>query len=471
MEQRNEINKNISLSINNNHNCDSLMIKTDKIEKEEKLEIITEEQNNQKNKNMNKERDNIYDKEQKNFLISNEFGFKYDISLKQILPVGLRNLGNSCFMNCSLQCFYHCSKFTSEILENFQKYEKMKCPVLSCYLEVLSNLYNNGKESYERQSIKLHKIDDDDDEYEQDKVCCCERRGIKKNTKNYNYKTGTNPASAKELYTYIMKNYSNKLYKNGSDPKIVAEIILSTMNKEIDPNFGYIRDNKISKNDEILLFNHIFNYYEKNKNVITSNFYWIKEKINICNECEKETYNLQSEYISYFYPEAIINGLNIKMDNNENRYKLNLDNCFEYFHISEQLDVNSFTCKICNKRVKAKSILNYMATLPKYLVLCICKDKDEKNPINYIFDYNQEIDLEKYYRKHPQNNYSTKYKFHCGCYSKSDYFHMIAYCVHFDGLIYEFNDSLYNKYDYDLKNITKIKKPYLLIYRREDIDI
>lgn len=45
-----------------------------------------------------------------------------------------------------------------------------------------------------------------------------------------------------------------------------------------------------------------------------------------------------------------------------------------------------------------------------------------KIPINYTFDYNQEIVLEKYYRKHPQNNYSTKYKFHCGYYSKSDYF-------------------------------------------------
>ena len=112
-----------------------------------------------------------------------------------------------------------------------------------------------------------------------------------------------------------------------------------------------------------------------------------------------------------------------------------------------------------------------MATLPKYLVLCICKDKDQQNPINYKFDYNQEIDLAKYYKKHPQNNYSTKYKFHCGCFSGSDYYHMIAYCVHFDGKIYEFNDSFYQKYDDVSKYRNNYTNPYLLIYRRDDINI
>ena len=439
------------------------MIKTDKDEKEEKLEIISEGKNNQIYKCMNN------DKEKKSLIINNQFDFKYDLPLKQILPVGLKNLGNSCFMNSCIQCFYHCSKFTSELLESYQRYEKMKCPVLFCYLEALRNLYTNGKKCSKRQIIKLSGTDDN--EFETDQSCCCEKRQVKKNSKAIYYQNETNPASAKELFIYIISNYSNILYKNGSDPKIVAEMILSTMNKEIDSNFKYIRENKIPKNDETLLFNHIFNYYENNKTVVSSNFYWIKEKINICNECGKETYNFQSEYILYFYPETIVNGLHLKTDNNENRYKLNLDNCFEYFYISEQLDVNSFTCKLCNKRVKARSILNYMATLPKYLVLCICKDKDRPNPINYIFDYNQEIDLEKYYRKHPQNNYSTKYKFHCGCYSRSDYFHMIAYCVHFDGAIYEFNDSIYQKYDYELKGKNKFKYPYLLIYRRDDINI
>ena len=433
--------------------------------KEEKLENISDVQNNQIYKYTEKEKDSINEKEKKSLIKNNEFDFKYDTSLHKILPVGLKNLGNSCFMNCCLQCFYHCSKFTSELLENYQKYEKINCPALLCFLEVLKNLYINGKESCKRKIIILSI--NDYDTFESEGTCCCKKRRVINNNKSNYYKNETVPVSAKGLYLYIIKNYSNEIRKNGSDPKIVAEIILSTMNKEIDSNFKYIRDKEIPKNDETLLFNHIFNYYENNKTVVSSNFYWIKEKVYICNECGKETYNFQSEYILYFYPEAIINGLNLKIDNNRNKYKLSLENCFEYFYISEQLDVNSFTCKLCNKRVKSKSILNYMATLPKYLVLCICRDKDQQNPINYKFDYNQEIDLAKYYKKHPQNNYSTKYKFHCGCFSGSDYYHMIAYCVHFDGNIYEFNDSFYaEKNIFNSQENICYENPYLLIYKK-----
>lgn len=226
-------------------------------------------------------------------------------------------------MNCCLQCFYHCSKFTSELLENYQRFEKIKYPVFLCYLGVLKQLYTNGKESSKKQIIILAGDDDKVNEFESENVCCGEKRRVMKNAKAFYYQNETNPASAKELYTYILNNYSNALFKNESYQKF-AEMILSTMNKEIDSNFKYINDNKIPKNDEDLLFNHIYNYYENNKTVVSSNFYWIKEKVNICNECRKETYNFQSEYILYFYQETIINELNLKVDNNGNKYKLSL---------------------------------------------------------------------------------------------------------------------------------------------------
>ena len=46
---------------------------------------------------------------------------------------------------------------------------------------------------------------------------------------------------------------------------------------------------------------------------------------------------------------------------------------------------------------------------------------------------------------------------------------MVSFCVHFDGLIYEFNDSYYKENNFFNKseNITW-EVPYLLILKRED---
>ena len=132
------------------------------------------------------------------------------------------------------------------------------------YLEVLKNLYKNWKESSKRQIIRLSR--NDENEYEDDfyDFCCgCwRRRRVKDNNQIIWYSNETNPTLALQLYSYIQKNYSNPSYEGGSDPKVVAEMILSTMNKKIDSNFKYILDIEILKDNETLLFNPIFNYYQ-----------------------------------------------------------------------------------------------------------------------------------------------------------------------------------------------------------------
>ena len=112
-----------------------------------------------------------------------------------------------------------------------------------------------------------------------------------------------------------------------------------------------------------------------------------------------------------------------------------------------------------------------MATLPKYLVICIFKDKKDQIPINYILDYEEKLDLSKYDKKLQQNNYSTKYKFHCGCFLNYKETHSFAFCNHFDGVFYKFDDNFYQKYDCKPNCMTKFPYPYLLIYRRDDINI
>ena len=373
----------------------------------------------------------------------------FDQNLSEILPVGLKNLGSSCFMNACLQCFFHCSSFIKELLRNHKKYEQTKGDITSAFLLVSKNLYKNGKFSNNKK-------------YNYSKV--------KYYIDKYNYYTyfenETNPTSACDFFNYILTNYANA-YNHGSDPKIVAELILSKMANEIGPEIIYNPPKNIRKTDEISFFLDIYNYFDSLKeNIIVSNFYWIREKECICSECNKSTFNFQLNYIHYFYPEVILNRFS---SGYYKKYNLCIETCFKYFTKSDQ-DMTSFACKVCNKRVKPKSILNYMVTLPKYLIFCLFVDKNVVDPINYRFDYGKDIDLKYYFKNIEGNNKTcTLYKFQSGCYSTWNSIHSLAFSYHFDGNLYEFNDSYYKQIS-DFKELYK-ENPYLLFYRRADIDL
>jgi len=72
------------------------------------------------------------------------------------------------------------------------------------------------------------------------------------------------------------------------------------MNKELNNNFIDRIDKNIKKTDEIALFKHIYNAYFNSENltVVSSNFYLIKDKVYICDECGNSIFNLILFYIS-----------------------------------------------------------------------------------------------------------------------------------------------------------------------------
>ena len=385
---------------------------------------------------------NIDKKKNISIIKTKETNFSFDVQLSKILPVGLRNLGSTCFMNSCLQCFFHCASFTKELLLNNTYYEQINGEIISAFLKVAKNLYKNGKFPVDQKYKKFYDY-----------------------SNNY-YENETISTSAQEFYTYILNNFP-RAYQNGSDPKMVAEIILLKMENELYPDLKYIPSINIPKTNEIQLFKDIYGFYQSlNKNIIISNFYWIKERECICSECNKSTYNFQFNYIHYFYPEKILKSQNYYK---YRKINLSIEACFEHFKESDQ-DMTSFACKVCNKRVKLKSIINYMVTLPNYIVFCLFTDKNNLNTINYKFTYGKDIEMSYYFKDIKGNNTTcTKYKFQGGCYSTMNYKHSFAFSYHFDGFLYEFNDEYYRK----VNSFEELYKeiPYLLIYRRADIDI
>ena len=149
-----------------------------------------------------------------------------------------------------------------------------------------------------------------------------------------------------------------------------------------------------------------------------------------------------------------------------------LYDCFNYYHEPDTYneDIMEFKCFSCKKRVIGKQILYYMSTLPNYLVICLCKEKEIEEEYKLVME--MEIDLKKYFEpcKAYTGSIETKYKFHAGVFIRGSETHAIAICRNFNGKLYEFNDNRCHLISDDINTINN-EKPDLLFYRRNDLNV
>ncbi len=87
---------------------------------------------------------------------------KYDF-LSKIKPKGLRNLGGCCYMNATLQCFFHIKELTYYFLDSTKEIKRKNGVLSSGYLDLVQGLSNTNKESYyvpQKFKNSLLEIDD-----------------------------------------------------------------------------------------------------------------------------------------------------------------------------------------------------------------------------------------------------------------------------------------------------------------------
>jgi hypothetical protein len=155
--------------------------------------------------------------------------------------------------------------------------------------------------------------------------------------------------------------------------------------------------------------------------------------------------------------------------------KFNINNCtlfdcFNYYNEPDTEENLDFKCFSCKNRVNGKQILYYMSTLPNYLIICLCKENYDLEEHKLIIE--TEIDLKNCFEpcKAYNGSMETKYKFHAGVFIRGNETHAIAICRNFNGKLYEFNDTKCHPISDDINKLNK-EKPYLLFYRRSDLNI
>ena len=363
--------------------------------------------------------------------------------------IGLQNIGATCYMNATLQCFCHIEKFINFFKYNHQVVEMVR-----------KDRENNLTSSFKLLIEKLWP-------------------GLKWPSNN-NY-------APEEFKKKISK--MNPLFEGiaANDSKDLVNFIIMTLHEEL---------NKANKNNNIinnvsfldqtnqqLMFNNFAqNFMLNNKSIISDLFYGINCNITQCGGCGIKTYNYQTYFFIVFPLEEVrkykynnnqfnnFNNYNIfnNYNNNFNNINNNVVTIFDCFDYDRKVNImsgnNSMYCNYCKRNCNS-SMCTLLTTSPEILILLLNRGKGNEFNVKILFS--EILNLYNYIQF---NNTGFNYKLigvitHIGESSMSG--HFIAYCRDpiFD-IWHKYNDSIVSDVNNFQNEVINFATPYLLFYQK-----
>jgi ubiquitin C-terminal hydrolase len=246
----------------------------------------------------------------------------------------------------------------------------------------------------------------------------------------------------------------------GSDPKDVVLDFIFTIHKEINGDNSFELNNKLNKLNKFEVFGYYKGEDKRTSSIISSLFGYCKQTTNYCSLCRIESYDFIYEfYITFSLKKIYESQKDIKKNNSIK--KLNINDCFlNHFNKKD----NKFNCPSCKQKVNGISYKK-ICVLPKYLIIILDRGKDDKFNCHVDFDYT--LELNEVTEQIENEKYNTKYELIGATFllGSSGAGHTVAYCKHFDGKYYLFNDNTYKQ---ESLNKFKNNKVFLLFYERKN---
>ena len=424
-----------------------LVIKDFEFSQRTEPEILTIEEYEGKYKN--KKENNInninnYEKNENNISEDDQkdLGNSGEIQLQQTNKIGLQNIGSTCYMNATLQCFCHIAKF------------------ISFFKKVNSNNLSNNSLSI---SFK-HLIDSI-------------------------WKDDLSPSQIDNNY-YIPTDFRQKLanksalFQNNeaNDAKDLVNFIIMTLHEELNKvknNIININNILIDQTQKESVFQNFVNEFQKhNQSIISDLFYAMNLSVTQCTFCHNKLYNYQIYYFIVFPLEEVRKfkyqknfNNNYQFFNMNNMNNMNYSNevsiydCFDYDQkINYMIGQNKMYCNYCKNNTDC-TMITTLVTGPDVLILLLNRGKGLE--FNVKINFVEYLNLEKYIEiKKTGFNYELFGVItHIGENGQGG--HFIAYCRDpFTNVWSKFNDAIVTEVNDFQSEILNFANPYLLFYQK-----
>ena len=360
-----------------------------------------------------------------NFNINNNI-INNKINNNIISKKGLANIGATCYMNSTLQCFCHIKKFVKYFKKNPQ--------------------IRNDKRTY-TLSYSFKKIID---ELFPD---------------NYNDKTYISPDEFKEKISMM-----NPLFKGiaANDAKDLVNFIIMQLHEELNKaKKNRAINNNIDidqRNNYLMKLNFVQNFKAKNNSIISDLFYAMNNTITQCGKCKVQLYNYQI-YFFLVFPLEEVRKFIFQKNHRFNSNRVSLYDCFNYeTKYNPMFGANSMYCNFC--RINTNSMTkNNLITGPEILILLLNRGKGLEFNVKILFE--EYLDLYNYI-EYKDSGY--KYKLfgvitHIGENGMGG--HFIAYCCDPETRQWnKFNDAIVTEVQDFYNEVINYGVPYLLFYQK-----
>ena len=378
--------------------------------------------------------------------------------------IGLQNIGATCYMNATLQCFAHIEKFV-----NFFKYNSQ--------VNKSQNINDIVKSGENKTNLLFPSF-----------------KILIENLWPDNYQT------LSKKY-YAPNDFKNKISEMNplfqgiaaNDSKDLVNFIIMTLHEE----FNKVKNNNINTdaplidqtNQQLVLKNFLEDFANKNQSIISDLFYALNYTITECTVCKTKLYNYQIYFFIIFPLEEVRkyklnNQFNFNTPYNNNMFMNNYNNfnynnnnfllnnktvniydCFDYDKkINYMSGSNAMYCNKCRVNCNC-TMQTFLAAGPQILILLLNRGKGKEFDVK--IDFYEEINLLNYIE---YNGTGYKYKLigvisHIGESGMGG--HFIAYCRDpIQNKWNKFNDAIVTEVVDFQNEVINFAMPYLLFYQK-----